>query len=252
MRLSVLFAERGISGAPVVDADGRLLGMVTEGDLTRKPAATQDRPRSWLWGLLSSASRQAEHYARTHGQRARDIMTTLLATASEEDELDQVATLLEQRKVRRVSVTRDGKLVGIISRADLMLALTSPPEQAAAGVPDDARIRCDVIARMREQPWVDVYSVFTEVKNGVVILHGFCRSEEVKRGLRVLAELVPGVREATLDLEQTPPFLLGTPRDSEQMLMSGCGGDGRVGTILRQPCRAGAHPQDRVAAARAR
>jgi osmotically-inducible protein OsmY len=92
-----------------------------------------------------------------------------------------------------------------------VLALTSPPEQAAAGVPDDARIRRDVIARMREQPWVDAYSVFAEVKNGVVTLHGFCRSEEVQRSLRVLAERVPGVRRVTLDLEQTAPFLLGAP-----------------------------------------
>jgi CBS domain-containing protein len=209
--IASLFAERGISGAPVVDSDGRLLGMVTEGDLTRKLAATQDRPRSWLWGLLSSAPRQAEHYARTHGQRARDIMTTKLVTASEEDELDQVATQLEQRKIRRVLVTRDGKLVGIISRADLMLALTSPPEQVASEVQDDARIRREVIARLRQQPWVDAYSVFTEVSNGVVTLHGFCRSEEVKRGLRVLAQGVPGVRDVRLDLESTPPFLLGVP-----------------------------------------
>jgi osmotically-inducible protein OsmY len=64
---------------------------------------------------------------------------------------------------------------------------------------------------MREQPWVDAYSVFTEVNNGVVTLHGFCRSEEVKRGLHVLAQGVPGVREVRLDLKSTPPFLLDVP-----------------------------------------
>lgn len=204
--IASLFAERGISGAPVVDADGCLLGMVTEGDLIRKLAAPQDRPRSWLWGLLSSAPRQAEHYARTHGQRARDVMTTELVTASEEDGLDQVATLLEQRKIRRVPVTRDGKLVGIISRADLMLALTSPPEQAFSEEQDDARIRRDVIARMHEQPWANAF--FIEVNNGVVTFHGFCSSDAVERGLRVLAEGVPGVREVKLDLELTPPFTM--------------------------------------------
>jgi CBS-domain-containing membrane protein len=203
-------AERGISGAPVVDAEGRLVGMVTEGDLMRKLASTQDRPRSWLWGLFGSAPRQAEHYARTHGRRARDIMTTDLVTVSEEDALDHVASLLEGRGIRRVPVVRDGKLVGIVSRADLMLALTSPPKEVFSDRPEDARIRREVIGRVREQPWIDSYLVFTEVENGVVTFHGFCRSEEVKRGLRVLAEGVPGVKEVRLDLTPTPRFLLGT------------------------------------------
>lgn len=206
-----LFAERGISGAPVVDPEGRLLGMVTEGDLTRTLAARQERPRSWLRALLGDASRQAEHYARTRGGRARDLMSTDLATASEEDALDSVAAQFEQRGIRRVPVLRDGKLVGIVSRADLMRALTAPPERRADAAPDDARIRREVIGRMREQPWVDAHFVFAEVEDGVVTLHGFCRSDEVKRGLRVLAEGVAGVKAVRLDLAPTPPFLLGVP-----------------------------------------
>jgi CBS domain-containing protein len=209
--IASLFAERGISGAPVVDAEGRLLGMVTEGDLIRKLAATQERPRSWLWKLLGDAPRQAEHYARTRGQRARDLMTTQLVTVSEEDDLGHVARLFEDEGIRRVPVVREGKLVGIVSRADLMVALTSPPEQLAAEAPDDARIRREVASHLREQSWVDTRFVFAEVQGGVVTFHGFCRSEEVKRGLRVLAEGVEGVREVRLDLVPTPPFLLGVP-----------------------------------------
>lgn len=209
--IASLFAERSISGAPVVDTEGRLLGMVTEGDLTRKLAATQERPRSWLWKLLGDAPRQAEHYARTRGQRARDLMTSELVTVSEEDDLVHVASLFEQRGIRRVPVLRDGKLVGIVSRADLMVALTSPPEQLAAETSDDTRIRREVAHRLREQPWVDTHFVFAEVEGGVVTFHGFCRSEEVKRGLRVLAEGVAGVRDVRLDLAPTPPFLLGVP-----------------------------------------
>ena len=205
-----LFAERGISGAPVVDAEGRLLGIITEADLVRRLAATQDRPRSWLWRLLDRVPEQAEHYARTHGRRARDVMTTDVATASEDDDLGRVAALLEQRGIRRVPVVRDGRLVGVVSRADLMLALLLPPDQLAAEAPPDAQIRREVLARMREQPWGDTYYVFAEVEDGVVTFHGFCRTEEVKRALCVLAEGVPGVRDVRLDLAPTPPLLLGT------------------------------------------
>jgi CBS domain-containing protein len=206
-----LFAERGISGAPVVDAEGRLVGIITEGDLARRLAATQDRPRSWLWGLFTSAERQAEHYARTHGRRARDVMTAEVTTVSEDDSLDHVAAVLERRGIRRAPVVRDGRLVGVVSRADLMLALLSPPDQLAAEAPPDAEIRREVLARMRERPWADSYCVFAEVEDGVVTFHGFCHSEEVKRALRVLAEGVPGVREVRLDLTQATPFLLGVP-----------------------------------------
>lgn len=209
--IASLFAERGISGAPVVDAEGRLLGIVTEGDLTRKLAATEERPRSRLWKLLGDAPRQAEHYARTRGQRARDLMTTEVVTLSEEDEPARAAALFEQRGIRRVPVVRDGKLVGIVSRADLMVVLTSPPEQLAARAPEDPEIRRELTGRMKEQPWVDTHFVFADVEDGVVTFHGFCRSEEVKRGLRVLAESIAGVKDVRLDLAPTPPFLLGVP-----------------------------------------
>ncbi|PHK95493.1 hypothetical protein CR162_08385 [Pseudoroseomonas rhizosphaerae] len=209
--IASLFAERGISGAPVVDTDGKLLGMVTEGDLVRRLAATEDRPRSWLWSLFDAAPRQAEHYARTQGRRARDLMTQDVVTAQEDDDIGKVAALLEKKGIRRVPVVRDGRLVGVVSRADMMLALQSPPQQLTGEAPPDARIRREVLAQMRAQPWVDAYYLFADVKDGVVTFRGFCRSEEVMRALRVLAEGVAGVKEVRLDLAPTPPFLLGTP-----------------------------------------
>ncbi|MBO1074314.1 CBS domain-containing protein [Roseomonas marmotae] len=206
--IAAVFADRGISGAPVVDPDGKLLGMVTEGDLTRGLAATEDKPQSWLWGLFSSRTRQAEHYARTHGRRAQDIMTTSVATVSEDDTVEHVASILEKRHIRRVPVVRDGKLQGVVSRADLIRALLSSPEQIAADVPD-TEIRRQVRAAMRDQPWADIHLTFVNVVDGVVTFHGFCRSEEVKRALRVLALKVPGVKEVRFDVAPTPRFMLG-------------------------------------------
>jgi CBS domain-containing protein len=206
--IAALFADRGISGAPVVTPEGKLLGMVTEGDLTRSLAAAEDKPRSWLWNLFGSATRQAEHYARTHGRRAQDVMTSRVETVSEDDTAEHVASLLERRHIRRVPVVKDGKLAGVVSRADLLRALLSSPEQVAADVPD-TEIRRQVSAAMREQPWTDTYLTFVNVVDGVVTFHGFCRSDEVKRGLRVLASQVPGVKDVRFDVAPTPRFMLG-------------------------------------------
>lgn len=202
-----MLAERGISGAPVVDAEGRLLGILTEGDLIRRLAAETDRPRSWFLGLFASASAQADHYARSHGRRVRDVMTREVTSVAEDTPLAEVAALLEKRGIRRVPVLREGRLVGLVSRADLLkVSLEPPPRPEAAS---DAAIRRALAAALKGQPWVDAYFVFPEVADGVVTLHGFCRSEAVQRGLRVLAEGVPGVREVRVETDPTPPGLIG-------------------------------------------
>lgn len=195
--------ERGFSGAPVADAAGKLLGMVTEGDLIRRIAAPEDVPRSWLRDFFTPAARQAARYARTHGQTAGDVMTTSLVTAEEDTPIETIAKAMEERGIRRVPVVREGRLVGIVSRADLIRALMVPDESLAADAPDE-RIRRAVVAAMREQPWVDAFFVFPDVKDGVVSFHGYCRNEEVKRGLRVLAEQIPGVKGVQVMVEKTP------------------------------------------------
>lgn len=201
-------ADRGVSGAPVLDSDGTLLGMVTEGDLIKRLSAKDRAETSWLSGLFRSASDQAAHYARVHGQKARDVMTTELTTVGEDASIEHVARIIEDKGIRRVPVLRDGKLVGIVSRADLIRALMVPVGTAAADAPD-ARIRRDVLKAMRNEPWVDTYFIFADVKDGVVTFHGFCRSEEVKQGLRVLAERIEGVKAVKLELQPPPPMLLG-------------------------------------------
>lgn len=197
-----LFAERGISGAPVVDAEGKLLGLVTESDLMRRIAAPEDRPRGWLRDAFTPAGRQAADYARLHGRTARDVMTTALVTAEENTPIAEIAKVMEERGIRRVPVLREGKLAGIVARADLIRALMAPdatvPEAAS-----DERIRRAVLAAMRGQPWVDAFFVFPDVRDGVVSFHGYCRNEAVQRALKVLAEQVPGVRGVEVLVERT-------------------------------------------------
>ncbi len=204
--LAALFAERGISGVPVTDAEGKLLGLVTEGDMLRRLAAPAERPRPWYQRLLASAPRQAEEFARIHGRHAEDVMSTRLVTVPPEMPVEEAAALLEKHRIRRLPVLRQGRLVGILSRADLMRAMLAPPVDDAADNPDEA-IRAQISQALWQQPWVDAFYVFATVEHGIVTFHGFCRSPAVERALRVLAEGVPGVRGVKLDLSPSPGLL---------------------------------------------
>lgn len=202
-----LMAERGISGVPVVGPDGALLGMLTEGDLIRRLAAAAEKPTSWFAGLFASPAEQAARFAKAHGRRARDAMTTAVHTASEDTPLEEIAALFERTGIRRVPILREGKLVGLVSRADLLRALLEGEEGTAEARRSDAEIRRDIVRRMKEQPWADTYFIFPEVKDGAVTFYGFCRSQAVEQALRVLAEGVPGVKSVAFDLSRPPAFI---------------------------------------------
>ena len=200
-----LLAERHISAVPVLDATGNVLGIVTEADLIRRLAGEEDRPKGWLAQLFSDPGEQADRSARTHGAGARDVMTEELVAVAEGDSANHIAHLMEEKHIRRVLVLAKGKLRGLVSRADLLRALASPPP--TEGDLSDSRIRAAVLAAMRKEPWADTFYTLVEVKDGVVEFHGFMRSEATKRGLRVLAENVPGVKRVDDKTEPMPVYL---------------------------------------------
>ena len=142
--LATLLSERGISGAPVVDSNGRMIGIVSEGDLLHRTELGTERhgERRQSWWLDHFASGEAREYVKSHGRTVKDIMTRDVVTVTEETNLADVATLLETNRVKRVPVMRDGKVVGIISRANLVRALSAtmatPPADAGE---DDRAIR---------------------------------------------------------------------------------------------------------------
>jgi CBS domain-containing protein len=202
-----LLASRGISAVPVVDAEGRLHGLVTEGDLIRRLAEEKRGPLGWFLGLFGDSRKLADRFAKAHGAKAEDVMTRDLVSVGEEASADEIARLMEKHNIRRVPVLKDGKLAGIVSRADLLRAVLMPPTAPALGEVTDAALLRRVIAAMREQPWVDTFYIFPSVKDGTVNLYGFHRSEEVQRGLVVLAQDVPGVKAVEDKTEPMPVFL---------------------------------------------
>jgi len=186
-----LLFERRISGAPVVDAAGRLVGVVSEGDLMRHAEAVGEiGPRSWWLRLFGERESVIEDYVKTHGRNAADVMTRDPVTVAPDAPLATVARLLEKRRIKRVPVVEDGRLVGIVSRSNLLQGL------ATASVPgsvrtDDREIALHLQAELRRQNFGSFLNPI--VKDGVVHLWGVVDNETERRALVLLAEQIPGV-----------------------------------------------------------
>jgi CBS domain-containing protein len=192
--LARMMLERRISGLPVL-AEGRLVGIVSEGDLVRRvESGTAPRYSGWL-ALFMSASSVADEYVHTHGRHASDVMTTEVVTVRDDMKVADIAELLEWRRIKRVPVVdAGGRMVGIITRANLLRALASRAAPAAAPA-DDLRIRDALVAELREQGWAgrpDPENIIVE--DGVVHLWGRYTEPSVRRALMVAAENIPGVR----------------------------------------------------------
>ena len=197
-----LLSGRGISAAPVLDKAGQVLGVVTEADLIARLAGLKDPPMGFFRSLFTDPVARAERYARTHGVTARDIMTEGAISVGPEATADEIAHLMEEKNIRRVLVLENGRLLGIISRADLLRALVGPvtvPQE----VPD-AELREAVLIAMKREPWANGVYTTVQVEDAVVRFEGFTQHDGVRRGLQVLAMNVPGVR-AVLDNTQPMP-----------------------------------------------
>ena len=201
-----LLAARGISAVPVVDAEGKPLGIVTEGDLIRRLADRPPGPLDWFATLFRDRKPLVQRFAKAHGTTARDVMSVELVTVEEDAPVERIAELMETKGIRRVLVLRGGHLAGLVSRADLLRAVLRPavPSQA---LQDDTTILRAVIAAMRAQPWTDTFWVYPNVQDGNVTLYGFARSDVMRDGLRVLAQDIPGVKSVQDKMEPMPMML---------------------------------------------
>jgi len=187
-----LMVEHRISGVPVVEPSGRLVGMVTDGDLYRRAELSTDQHRfNWL-ELFWSGRADAKDYVMTHGRTARDVMTPNVYAVAPDTSLQQVANLLSDRHVRRVPVVADDRLVGIVSRANLVQAFATLPHEHRADSHSDRQIRDQILAEYKRQSWGQTEGNVI-VTHGIVHLWGFVGSETEVTALRLSAEAIPGV-----------------------------------------------------------
>jgi CBS domain-containing protein len=208
-----LMLENGISGVPVVD-HGNLVGIISEGDLLRRVELGTQPRRSHLLEALSSATSLAADYARTHGRKASDVMTTDVIAVADATPIAAIAELMETRQIKRVPVVRDGKLVGIVSRANLLHALAALLRAVPEPLPDDRRIRTAVLDELQRHKWGGrVSQLDVTVQGGAVTLWGVVNSEEQRTAVRVAAENVPGVTQVVDRLDNISEHRPTKPRD---------------------------------------
>lgn len=188
-----LMLQNRISGLPVLDASGTLVGVVTEGDFLRRGelGTTKRRPR-WVEFLLGPG-KLAEEYVHQSGRKVFDVMTRDPRTVSEDDTLETVVAQMERHRVKRLPVVRQGKLVGIISRANLLHALASLAREAPASSGGDAAIRDRILEALAKQHWALAVNVV--VKNGIAELWGTIMDERERQACIVAVENVPGVKQ---------------------------------------------------------
>ena len=183
-----------ISGLPVTDSDGAVIGIITESDLLRRAETGTEKNRTRWVSLLIGPGRLAQEYVQTHGRKVGDVMTERVFTVTPQTPLSDLVVLMETKHVKRLPVVDQGRLVGIVSRADVMAALVGLLSEKPAGSLTDAEIRDKIIAEIDRQPWGSCESVGVIVTNGVVILKGTIDDERERAALRVAAENVPGVK----------------------------------------------------------
>jgi CBS domain-containing protein len=198
--LAKILSEKGISGTPVVDANQRLVGIVSEGDLLHRAETGTERRvqhrRSWWLDSVAAEQELARDYVKAHGRTVADIMTREVITAEETTDLADLAMLLETKRVKRVPVVSGGKLVGIVSRANLVraLATTSSAPKIVADT-DDRTIREQLLAELRQQQWANIWAADIMVRDKVVhVWFSGDESDAERQAVRVAAENVPGVR----------------------------------------------------------
>jgi CBS domain-containing protein len=189
-----LMIDNHISGLPVLDADGHAVGIVTEGDLLQRvETGTAGKGGGWLSAIFTPG-RLAGEYVQTHGRRISDVMTLDPITIDEGTPLADVSELMRTRRIKRLPVTRDGKVVGIVSRADLVHALAKDFDKPAHSA-GDAAIRDAILAELASQPWAPRRSFTIAVQDGVVDLDGVVFDVRERDAIRVAAENVPGVKQ---------------------------------------------------------
>lgn len=204
-----LFTKRGISAAPVVDDHGKVVGIISEADLLHRSENGTERRRSHWVRLFAGDHDLAKEFIRSHAMKVADLMTHRVVSAAPDTPLHEIAETMEKKTIKRVPILRDGQLVGIVSRANLVQAIAAK----GAGLevqPSDSRIREDLLAQLKELGWLRTSLINPVVTDGVVNLWGIVDSPVDRTAIRVATESTKGVR-AVNDHMATAPTIGAFP-----------------------------------------
>ena len=193
-----------ISGLPVVDVTGQLIGIISEGDFIRRAEIGTQRERGRWLRLLVGPGRIASDFVHERGRKVGEIMTPNPVTITEDTSLEEIVRTIEQRNVKRLPVVRRDQLVGIVTRSNLLQVVADFARDVPDPTPDDDHIRSSIRAAIENADWVPSrFNVI--VRDGIAHLSGIITDERCRRAAIVAAENVPGVKQVHDELFSYPP-----------------------------------------------
>jgi CBS domain-containing protein len=202
-----LMLLKRISGLPVVDGQGMLVGVVTEGDFLRRAETGTQRKRARWIEFFMGPGQPADEYVRTHGRKVADVMTPTPITITEDTRLDDIVNLMERSRVKRLPVVRQRRVVGIVSRANLLHALASVVGELSVSVTTDVTIREQIMSQLSNKAW-SPRDFDVVVRDGVVELWGGILDERERQAAKVAVENVAGVKAIKDHLVWVEPMSL--------------------------------------------
>lgn len=192
---ATVMSENRVSALPVTDSEDRILGIVSESDLVRRvELGTMKRHSRWF-SFGSGPASAASDSVDSHARKVSDVMTTGVVSVPEDASLAEIATLMERHQVKRLPVVRDGKVVGIVSHANLIVALATTPQPLFPVPVSDLSLQKCVIENLKSQPFGKPWLINVSVLDGAVTLWGPVSSEGERQALLIAAETTSGVRE---------------------------------------------------------
>lgn len=207
-QIARLMADKKISGVPVVSPEKGVLGMVSEADLFRRTElGTESVPKRWA-DMYSKPAEMAREFTKSHGAKAHDIMARPVVSVQHDAELQAVADTLDRHAIKRVPVMKDGKLIGIIARSDIVRAFGKVNVSSAGHVHlGDGIVHKAITDAMHGMAWLDTSYINVTVKDAVVRISGFVQSKDHQDAVRIMAKEVPGVERVETNLEVGMPTL---------------------------------------------
>ncbi|MEO1092730.1 MAG: CBS domain-containing protein [Pseudomonadota bacterium] len=204
-----LMLERRVSAVPVVH-DGQLVGLLSESDLLhRQEAGTEETP-TWWQELFRSTEDRAEAYLKAHGQRAGDVMSSALHTIGPDADVEEVAAQMEKHRVKRLPVLDQGRLMGVVSRSDLLRLLVKAAHHSSKPTAvSDHQVCQAVLDEIQEAGLATTTTLNVIATDGTVGLWGFVASETERHAVQVAAEGIAGVKAVDNHLTIRPPYLTG-------------------------------------------
>jgi CBS domain-containing protein len=189
-----LMLQHHISGLPVIDKDGKLIGILSEGDFLRRRETKTERHRSRWLEFLMGPGRMASEYSHSHGRKVGEVMSTELQTVDENAGLEDIVELMEKYRIKRVPVMCGEQLVGIVTRSNLMHAMVSMARVTPATDKSDNAIREQLLAELKKEQWAPIAMTNVVVRDGIVELWGSIIDERQRDALKIAAENIAGVK----------------------------------------------------------